>query len=196
MNKKITFLAGLVIVGASNCVHAMDGGALLQSLTLPDSEFLAQVTAAHPEMRRLTEPVKGSPESQMVDNEHSPSKRLFAKQHIEFDRTAVGILALKWTLSDNYDQFVTGQPESVRLKRESFDELRVLTNNLVKKDLLGALVTSLAVNDLGKVIGFVEEVRRRVGAQDVDHDNILLCALQHYPDLVPSFGKLKKLIKI
>lgn len=52
------------------------------------------------------------------------------------------------------------------------------------------MLTSLAINDLGKVISFVKEVEARTQSQDIDHDNILLTALRKYPDLVPSFGKL------
>lgn len=171
---------------------ALDDKVLLDQINyLSDYEFLASITSSYPEMKRLTEPVRGSPESQMVPNDHSSSKKLFGKQHIEFDRTAVGILAVKWVLAGNYDQFTTGQPESLRLKRESFEKLRNATLRLVERKELSALVTSLAFNDLGKVIGFVESVEQRIGSQEVDHDNILLTALRRYSDLVPSFAKLR-----
>ncbi len=192
MNNKTLLVTWLALcISFRSLAIMLDDAIILKNVTLSDHEFIALINDAYPEMARLTEPVKASPESKMISNEHSPSMKLFSKQHIEYDRTAVGILALKWVLSNDYDQFVKCQPEQRRLKRESFDALRTATFKLVEKGLLATLVTSLAINDLGKVISFVTSVENLVGAKEVDHDNVLLTALQKFPELVPSFGKLK-----
>lgn len=187
--KKLLSLT-LIVLNSVTTQAMLTDETLLKKVNLSDHEFLSHINANYPEMVRLTEAVRGSPESQRVDNEHSPSKKLFGKQHIEFDRTAVGILAVKWVLTNNYAQFVTGQPESLKLKKESFDALRRSTLLLVERKQLNALITSLALNDLGKVIAFCKEVEQRKKSEDIDHDNVLLTALHKYPDLVPSFKKL------
>ena len=192
MHKKIFLCTIFCAVSALAMESNQLERVILEKVNGSDSQFLAFVHRTYPEMRRLTEPVKASPEAQMVFYEDSPSKLLFGKQHIEFDRTAVGILSLKWVISNDYKKFVQAQPAAVKLKPESFAELREFTTAIIEKNRLNALLTSLAINDLGKVISFVKEVEERTQSQDIDHDNILLTALRKYPQLVPSFGKLSK----
>lgn len=165
---------------------------LVERMKGTDQEFLAFINEKYPELARLTEPVKASPDggAQQLNNVHSPSLSLFGKQHIEYDRTAVGLLAVKWVISNNYEQFVANQAPAKKLKPESFKELREATLALIKKNRLEALVTSLACNDLGKVKSFVNEIEARSVNKEIDHDNILLEALRKYPELVPSFQKL------
>lgn len=192
MNKQVVMLASLIVCNSvALLAMSLDDAMILKNVNLSDHEFMAFIKSSYPEITRLTEAVRGGPESQKVDNEHSPSKRLFGTQHIEFDRTAVGILAVKWTLANDYEQFVTGQPESLRLKKESFDALRRSTLSLVERKQLNALVTMLAFNDLGKVIAFCDEVEKRKNSQDTSYDTVLLAALHKYSDLVPSFKKLR-----
>ena len=190
MQRSLLFFSFLLSTCAASSMILNDNN-LLNKMNVPDHEFLMHINSSYPEIVRLTQAVRASPESQAVDNEYSPSKKLFGKQHIEFDRTAVGILAVKWVLANDYDQFVYGQPDSVKLKKESFDALRKVTQTLVERKQLHALITSLAFNDLGKVIAFCEEIERRNGKAEIDHDNILLEALYKYPDMVPSFQKLR-----
>ncbi len=188
MRKKLLSYFFLILIFQLSAI--LDDETILKNVTLSDHEFLKSINSSYPEMARLTEAVRASPESHAISNEYSPSKKLFGKQHIEFDRTAVGILAVKWVLANDYNQFVTGQPEAIKLKQESFNALREATIQLVQKKKLSALVTSLAFNDLGKVLSFVQSVEDRIQNQEVDHDNILLIALHKYPALVPSFCQL------
>ena len=162
---------------------SMTDEVLLSKSKSTDREFINLIQNAYPEMNYLTSPAHASPEGQASAHESSPSKLLFGKQHIEYDRTIVGILALKWVLVDDYDHFVEGQPEHIKLKRESFNELRTLTLKVIKNGMLNALVTSLVINDLGKIISFVKEVEGRTGMSEVDHDNILFTALLKYQNL-------------
>ncbi|KAK9855087.1 hypothetical protein MYU51_003511 [Penicillium brevicompactum] len=81
----------------------------------------------------------------------SPSYILYKKDFDEVNRTLVGVLALRWIHTDQYETFVASQPGETQLTRASFDWIReyyaqVITNGRS----LAALITSIILNDLGK----------------------------------------------
>lgn len=57
------------------------------------------------------------------------------------------------------------------------------------------MITYMVINDLGKIKSIVEEIQKRSGVVDVDHDNLLLLALEQHPDISPSFQRLSPQIK-
>ncbi|KAL7272109.1 hypothetical protein RUND412_005104 [Rhizina undulata] len=79
------------------------------------------------------------------------SKLLFRTNYTEVNRTVVGTLALKWLMSNDYDAFTRYQVPPVKLRPESFAELRKLFVDCLKgpSDIL-ALLIFIVINDLGK----------------------------------------------
>lgn len=65
-------------------------------------QVIKLVVARYPEMTWLTGSVNATPEGKGTAIESkSISEQLFGQKHIEFDRTATGILLLKWIIEDN-----------------------------------------------------------------------------------------------
>lgn len=121
----------------------------------------------------------------------SPSSQLFGKQHIEFDRTANGIAYLNWVLGGNYEQFTQPQGAPIKLSRESFDRLHDYTKRILKTpEDVDAMITYMVINDLGKIDAVVKHVESTLSIKDVDHDKVLLQALQKHPEISPSFQRL------
>lgn len=109
----------------------------------------------------------------------------------EFDRTAVGLLAFNWVMDGDYDSFTECQPENQKLSRESFQRLREFTRKIVPDDdARNAMNVYLVVNDLTKVNSVVEELEKRTGEKQIDHDVLLLDVLKNHKDLSPSFAAL------
>ncbi len=121
----------------------------------------------------------------------------------EFDRTAVGLLALRWVLDGDYDSFIACQPESARLSRANFNSLRNYTLDFVggsgvepnergalNQEAVDALETFIVINDLGKIDRVIEDIAARTGIRDVDHDRVLAAGLTAHPEISPSFMRL------
>lgn len=158
---------------------------------MTDSDVLLAVTQLYPEMVKLAGKVQATPEGITGSFVESPSKKLFGEQHIEFDRTAVGILAMKWVLAGDYVQFSAPHSLNVKLSLESFNHLKAYLEGILKTpEDIDAMVTYMVINDLGKINAVVEEVERLAHTVDVDHDKILLVALQEHPEISPSFCRL------
>lgn len=141
----------------------------------------------YPEMNWLTGSVNATPEGIVEkDNEQSISKSLFKETHMEFDRTAVGCLCLKWVFFEEYEKFVECQ-DSGKLSRESFDRLVKMTKEILNtEELMKTALFFAIINDLGKV----KSIEKDFGVDTIDHDEILLKALDQNPDRFVSFKKL------
>ena len=157
----------------------------------------------YPEMRWLTGDVHATPEGIVAATQgRSISEKLFGANHIEFNRTAVGIMTLLWVLNDDYESFTASQNPAVRLTRKSFEELRAYTEHILnnKPEALDAMITYMltfdaliaytVINDLGKIESVVEMVKKESGVEEVDHDKILAIALEHHPEISTSFNRL------
>lgn len=116
---------------------------------------------------------------------------MFGTQHTEFDRTLVGIESLKWVLNGDYDKFTGCQKDSVKLTPENFDHLRTYTQNVLQTpEDIDAMIGYTVINDLGKIKSVVSNIQEKTGIKSVDHDDVLLYALKHTPEEVPTFKRL------
>ena len=126
--------------------------------TMSDSEIVKMFgDAFEPEFSRLrnasptieSSPVKASGAFGVFNL--SPSQLLFRADYAEVNRTIVGMLALKWIISGDYESFTAYQTPPVKLRQESFDQLRELFFEALKIDeYVYSLIVSMLVNDLGK----------------------------------------------
>jgi hypothetical protein len=161
-------------------------------LDFPSQDTNPHVLAAYPEMAWLTGDVNATPEGiATVGQAASLSEQLFNKKHIEFDRTAVGMMVLKWIIKGDYEGFTACQGDAVKLSRHSFDELSEYTQRILPDaEAIDAMVTYMVINDLGKIQSVVAQVKSTLNVEDVDHDKILLSALEKNPEISPSFQRL------
>jgi hypothetical protein len=165
-------------------------------------ERIGKLVDLYPEMLWLTGGVNATPE--IVDprsNEGATvGEKLFASMQkealIEFNRTALGVLTLSWVLTGDYESFTACQKEGVRLTRESFDQLRAYTLRVLPSpESIDAMVVYSVIKDLGKVRSIVSQIESKIGMQEVDHDVILLRALETCPETSPSFSRLSPYYK-
>jgi hypothetical protein len=174
---------------------------------------LRQFMADYPELAMLAGNVAATPEGLIVPNgDQKLSELLYCEQKIELDRTLVGVLCLKWLLEKDYGSFTACQPEAVRLTPESFEELSFYTEEVINKPVmqqalttfliirnlakinaegLDSMVTYMGINDLTKISAVVEDIKNQWEVENVDHDKLLFWALQHHPEISPSFLRLE-----
>ncbi len=130
------------------------------------------------------------------NKDQTPSQLLFGRQIIEVDRTAVGFLAIKWLLANDYEAFTKNQPPPVKLSKESFAELRAYVKSVLKTPQdLDAMIVMLLTNDLGKVKRYHDITEKAVGRAIVDHDQVLFAGFTEAVELSPNFMRLPQLQK-
>jgi hypothetical protein len=121
----------------------------------------------------------------------SPSVLLFGQDIIEVNRTAVGILALKWILANDYQRFTANQAPSVKLTPQSFQHLRDYILSILKTpEDIDAMTVMILTNDLGKVRRYHELTEKGVGRVIVDHDELLFEGFSQWPETSPNFHRL------
>ena len=169
---------------------------------LPVADLLQQIQHSFEwELDRLKDAYSmqepGSPVMANGQNWNStkyPSELLYhGKKYDEIDRTLVGILALRWIMNNDYNTFVSGQPDPVKLTRESFDWLRdFFKQGLRTPDDLFTLVTAMIINDLGKDPNLEKDYFERTGESVVgmNHDMVLYEAAQ--VGMVRSLDRLEE----
>ena len=131
------------------------------------------------------------------------SESLFGKKYIEFDRTLMTLHCLRNILkggNEAYEMFTSEQPKSVKLSRESFDNMHLWGKSLLesrweglsKRQMAMVMETALVLGDMGK-----SETARVLfapyGVRASDHDDFYAEAMQvlkDQPQLCPSFDKL------
>ncbi|MCJ1311406.1 hypothetical protein MMC25_005077 [Agyrium rufum] len=93
-------------------------------------------------------------------SEPSPSQRIFSgENYVEVNRSLTSILALKWLYVDDYEAFTCAQPPAIKLKLESFAQLRKLfMETLRSPDDYYSLLVATIVNDIGKDPDLTTEV--------------------------------------
>jgi len=158
-------------------------------------EITLGVLSRHEEMGWLTGDVESTPEKSVGLTQATIAEEIYPNKAkaelIEFDRTAVGILALHWVLKGDYKSFTDCQSGANKLSKGSFDALRAYTQDILKTDAdFDAMETFMVINDLGKITEVVETVAKRTGLRDVDHDKVLLVGLENHHDISPSFERL------
>ncbi|MCB0361513.1 MAG: DUF1152 domain-containing protein [Bdellovibrionales bacterium] len=162
------------------------------------AQFQAEMTSLllkrYPELKWLTGAVDATPEGRVASTkDKSPSEAFFGEKHIEFDRSVTGIFLLKWILTGNYEAFTAPQKGAAKMTKENFAHLKQYTESILSSpESVDAMITYMVINDLGKIRSIVSEVQSRTGLRDVDHDNILLVALERHPEISPSFQRLPR----
>ena len=158
--------------------------------SMPDAEALKIFrTAFEPELNRLknaspTAECESSPTEVpglLGDSNASPSQQLYGADYVEVNRTLTGMLALKWLISEDYDSFTCQQDDRVKLKQESFQQLRKLfLEGLDDLQNTYALLVATVVNDLGKDPDLSSEVAAKVGKSFAfeNHDMVVYTAAQ------------------
>lgn len=171
----------------------MQTGALL---ALNDLEFLQALVQRYPESGYLAGKAESSPEGTPVLRQDALAYQVFGVKTgvdataIEADRTFLGLLTLKWVLTDQYNKFTSLQPPSIgmRLRRSSFHKLRDYTLRIINSDAdLEFCLYSLTCNDLGKTLFLVEQHQNIIGQPAENHDLLLYRLTQKMPELFPAF---------
>lgn len=151
--------------------------------SLPEEDLLRLVYSCFPrEIDCLTRAysLRAKP-SEQNGTRLSPSEVIYGpqKQYDEVNRTLVGFLSLRWIHGGQYEKFVgdtthispPGEQQHLKLSKESFQWIRdFYFRNIVTKDDLFTLITSIIVNDLGKDPDLATRYRLHIG-EDISHLN-------------------------
>lgn len=160
--------------------------------TLSDAEILQQIHDDFPdELERLKRAYTIDGPGAILPESESPSHFLYGKEYDEVNRTLVGVLALRWIYHGDYETFIRTQPEPFKLQRDSFDWMRKLFTEGIKKPTdLYALIMSMVINDLGKDPQLASDYQKVTGEDisGLNHDMILLKAVK--TDLVHCLTRL------
>lgn len=150
--------------------------------TISDEELLHIIRCEFPdELNRLKRAYSIRDQGVTLPPTPSPSRVLYGIDYDEINRTLVGVLALRWLHNGEYETFVGTQPNSVRLKRESFNWMHEYFAKCIRNPAdLDALVMSMVVNDLGKDPQLASDYHDKTGEDisDLNHDMILLKAVK------------------
>ncbi len=131
-----------------------------------------------PELEWLKGNVNGTPDGKSI-------------AEMEFKRTKLSLDLLQWVFDGNYEKFTECQLGNTKLSRKSFYEIQQYTRSTLKTDAdKYAMEAYLVINDLGKIISFVEEVESKLHIQSIDHDELLYEGLKRMPELSPTFVSL------
>ncbi|MFI5334748.1 MAG: hypothetical protein ACHQT8_06280 [Chlamydiales bacterium] len=142
----------------------------------------------HPEILWLADLNVRKTEEGQASLQGTYSEQLFGQKYIEFDRTIMTILCLKLILdgSDNaYLSFTSGQPQDVKLSRDSFLTLHLQCQRLLQSKWDGmselqmaqAMETALVLGDIGKSEK-ARDLFRSYGIKAPDHDDFYGEAMQ------------------
>ncbi|KAJ5480558.1 hypothetical protein N7530_006067 [Penicillium desertorum] len=121
----------------------------------------------------------------------SPSYILYNEEYDEVNRTLVGLLALRWIHTGQYETFIGSHPSTSQLTRTSFDWIHAFYTQLITDaNALFTLITSIIINDLGKDPQLASDCHAKTGVDfsTLNHDAILLVACK--AGLVPSLDRL------
>ncbi|KAI9783690.1 MAG: hypothetical protein M1839_003538 [Geoglossum umbratile] len=175
-------------------------------LDLSDEAVLYLMRDAFPtELERLknADPASelGVPTSPGLDDGQEekifPSRLLFGADYDEVNRTLVGILALRWIVTDDYTTFTKYQIPGAKLRRESFSQLRefFLDNLKTPADTVSLLIATI-VNDLGKDPSLAIDFASVTGQslQGFNHDMVVYEAAR--AGMIPCVRQLDPLHKI
>lgn len=142
-------------------------------------------------LKRVPEPAESGTSENTGLTQSKPSQLLFGENHPEVNRTMVGLLALKWVMSGDYEAFTRCQPEAGKLQAESFAKLRGLFSRCLQSqaDIL-ALITAIMINDLGKDPRLAGDIAAATGQPipTSNHDALVYAAAK--AGIVPCIREL------
>ena len=160
-----------------------------------DTGFLRNLLQTFPELQRFNEPVTETPDGYQRYSEQSPSIFVFGQQAVEFDRTVIGLMALRWVLEGDWKSFTASQKGEDALSLDAFEQIKTWTRSvLASPSLIEAMITYLVLADMGKVQSVSLDIQGRLSQDFVDHDISLRHALESDEmsnDLFPSFSRLQ-----
>lgn len=163
-------------------------------IQLPDLEFLQELVHRYPEASYLSGQAEASPEGNPTLRADALAYRVFDEgtvdpSAVEADRTFLGLLTLKWVMTDQYEQFTSLQtnPDN-KLSRASFNALRDYTRRIAgTEEDLEFCIYSLACNDLGKTLFLVEKHKEIMGYAAEDHDQLLGTLVEEASGFFPGY---------
>eukprot|EP00397_Hematodinium_sp_SG-2012_P000013 GEMP01000013.1.p1 GENE.GEMP01000013.1~~GEMP01000013.1.p1 ORF type:complete len:4104 (+),score=709.09 GEMP01000013.1:293-12604(+) len=163
----------------------VDGIAFAKSVlngSISETQFLAQAKRIFPELNYFRGKTDSTPDA-------SASVQTLPDAEIEYRRTLGAMLSVYWVLTDQHHRFVRGQKPEDRLTKQSWENLRYWTKNVVNLTTASAVDTILcfmALHDLGKMT----HLRQDLAPGYQDHDQALDYILTEHPDVLPSFQRL------
>jgi len=147
-----------------------------------ESVFLQRVRSIYPEFGFYSGTVEGSPDGSPIDGNEQEQRR-----------TELSFLCLYWLMRGDYDKLTSLQKPEEKLSRATFDVLCAKIKTLLHDDeAVDAMLSTMAIHDLGKIVWFQNKVKETSKSTSVDHDEILLFALEHCPEILPSYSRLQK----
>lgn len=160
-------------------------------------QFIRYALGVHPELEALTNEALASPATHDVPQGTAKNigKEFFpdldSSRLVEFNRSANSLLNLEWVLKKDYESFTKCQPAETRLSQKSFEQLCAYTKTFLSTpEDIQAMKVFLAINDLGKIQSVADTVNHSLQLDEVDHDEILRLALEHFPEQSPGFESL------
>ena len=161
---------------------------------IPSLDKLRQLTELYPEMKQLVMPIAASPETHVMLPNQTFGEQIFdlpSEAVVEYNRTVICLCSLEQVITGKYDKFTACQEDpSSRLTRKSFKALQEYTEEVLQSsEAIDAMITLLAINDLGKVNSINDFIESREGKQP-DHDAVLSKVLEKYSHLSPTFERL------
>lgn len=165
-----------------------------------DITWVNQLVNHYPELVWLAgSDVKKTEENTAVQGNGSWSERLFGQNYPEFDRTMMTIACLRTILngSDNeYEKFVSKQPESIRLTKEEFYNLQnhlrhIIESNphMTASEMIKTLEIGLVLGDMGKT-SIAREKALAYGINAPDHDDFYAEVLEKCPHIFTAYKEL------
>ena len=138
----------------------------------------------YPALKLLKDDVSATPAAIVVDDE----------KNVEYNRTMLSIELLTLVFNGgwkNYDRFTERQEPHNKLSKESFDEIRNYTINIIKNEAdLNAMYAYLIITGVDKVKNFVNKIKSKLEAKPADYVALLHLCLTDFPDLSPTFSGL------
>lgn len=156
-------------------------GKKILNKSVSSSEFIDTAKLVFPELSYFRGRSDTTPDSSASVN-LEPSE-------IEYRRTLGAMLSVFWVVSDNYEEFSASQNESVRLSRQSWDDIRQWTTSkvsLTSPEAVDAMLCLMAIHDLGKLKDF----RHDLASDYKDHDAAMKYIINTTPEVLPSLCRL------
>ena len=156
-------------------------GKKILNKSVSSSEFIATAKLVFPELSYFRGRSDTTPDSSASVN-LEPSE-------IEYRRTLGAMLSVFWVVSDNFEEFAASQNESVRLSRQSWDDIRQWTISkvsLTSPEAVDAMLCLMAIHDLGKLKDF----RHDLASDYKDHDAAMKYIINTTPEVLPSLCRL------
>ena len=174
----------------------MKGICMFELLQLDDISFLKIILEKYPEAQYLIMENKTTASTnQNLQGPNTLAARVFENRQIddatEFDRAAVGLLCLKYVLTNDYDHFTACQNPHIKLSKDSFENLSLFTKQVIQTpEDLEVAVYMIMCNDLGKSHVVTNTYYNLEQNKDADHDEIFSVVLKKKPNLFKGFQSL------